>query len=101
MPLVGGDLIYAFYCIFSNQTEGLSMGRIVSAGDDWDESHGAGWRKSSHSMSNGQCLETARLTDGRIGVRDSRAAKGPVLRFEPEAWGAFLAELRTSQSYPG
>ncbi len=52
-------------------------------------------------MSNGQCVETARLAGGRIGVRDSKAAAGAVLRFEPEAWGAFLAELRTSPSAKG
>jgi len=72
------------------------------AGDNADECNPrGGWRKSSYSMSNGQCVETARLTDGRIGVRDSKAAAGAVLRFEPEAWGAFLAELRTSPSSRG
>ena len=59
---------------------------------------GEGWRKSSYSMSNGQCVEAARLPGGCIGVRDSKAAEGLVLRFEPEAWTAFLVELRTSPS---
>ena len=36
-------------------------------------------------MSNGQCVETVRLAGGRIGVRDSKAAEGAVLRFEPES----------------
>jgi Domain of unknown function (DUF397) len=54
------------------------------------------WWKSSYSMSNGHCLETARLAGGRVGVRDSKATEGLVLRFEPETWAAFLAELRTS-----
>ena len=50
-------------------------------------------------MSNGHCVETARLAGGRVGVRDSKAAgRGPVLRFQPGAWTAFLAELRTAQS---
>jgi hypothetical protein len=62
-------------------------------GRDPDE----GWRKSSYSMSNGQCLEIAQLAGGRIGVRDSKAAaEGLVLRFEPQTWAAFLADLRTS-----
>ena len=50
-------------------------------------------------MSNGQCLETARLAGGRIGVRDSKATEGAVLSFEPGAWTAFLTEVRTSPSF--
>ena len=49
-------------------------------------------------MSNGQCVETARLAGGYIGVRDSRAPEGLVLRLDPGTWAAFLAELRTSLS---
>lgn len=71
---------------------------IAPAGDKGDECNpSGGWRKSSYSMSNGQCVETARLAGGRIGVRDSKARE-LVLRFEPEAWAAFVAELRTSPS---
>lgn len=55
---------------------------------------GSGWQKSSYSASNGHCVETARLADGCIGVRDSKVTDGPVLRFTPEAWNAFLGELR-------
>jgi Domain of unknown function (DUF397) len=53
-------------------------------------------------MSNGHCVETAVLAGGRIGVRDSHpaAAGGPVLRFGPGAWVAFLNELRSSPSWP-
>jgi len=53
------------------------------------------WRKSSYSMSNGHCLEVV-LRGGRIGVRDSKAADGLVLRFEPATWSAFLAELQAA-----
>ena len=46
-------------------------------------------------MSDGHCVATARLADGRIGVRDTKAGTaGPVLRFESAAWTAFLGELR-------
>jgi hypothetical protein len=69
------------------------------AGDNGDESKvGGDWRKSSYSMSNGHCLEAARLVAGSIGVRDSQATEPLVLRFEPETWAAFLTELRTSPS---
>jgi hypothetical protein len=71
------------------------MGDRTPVGDN----PGGGWRKSSYSMSNGQCVETARLVGGRIGVRDSRSAEGLVLCFEPATWSAFLAKLRTSPPF--
>jgi len=74
------------------------MGDRAPTGDNGDERNPGDWRKSSYSMSNGHCLETARLAGGRIGVRDSKAAEGLVLRFEPGTWAAFLAELRASPS---
>lgn len=67
------------------------------AGNNSDKRNPAGdWRKSSYSMSNGQCVETARLAGGGIGVRDSQAAEGLVLFFKPETWAAFLVKLKTS-----
>lgn len=56
------------------------------------------WRKSSYSMSNGHCLEATRLAGGRVGIRDSKAADGLVLRFELVVWSAFLAELQAAPS---
>ena len=78
------------------------MGDGPEAGGNADECNlGGGWRKSSYSMSNGQCVETARLVSGRIGVRDSMAPAGAVLRFAPEVWGTFLEGLRTLSSFIG
>ena len=49
-------------------------------------------------MSNGHCLEAACLAGGRIGVRDSKATDGLVLRFQPATWSAFVAELQSAPS---
>ena len=71
-------------------------------GDNGTEcDHSGSWRKSSYSMSNGQCVEIARLASGQIGVRDSvmaATAEGSILRFELGAWTAFLAELDRFES---
>jgi Domain of unknown function (DUF397) len=53
------------------------------------------WRKSSWSANNGNCVEVARLVGGRVGVRDSKDAQGPVLAFSPDAWRAFVGSIRT------
>ena len=56
-----------------------------------DECHlDEGWRKSSYSMSNGHCVEFARLADSLIGVRDSKAVDGALLLFALGAWAAFF-----------
>jgi hypothetical protein len=53
------------------------------------------WRKSSYSGANG-CVEVA-LTADVIGVRDTKAQDGPVLRFTPEEWVAFVAGVRNGE----
>jgi hypothetical protein len=55
----------------------------------------AGWYKSSLSNSNG-CVEVA-FVDGQIAVRDSKDRKGPILRFTPTEWEAFLGGVRNSE----
>ena len=58
---------------------------------------GAYWAKSSLSLSNGNCVEVASLPDGEIGVRDSKDANGPVLRFTLGEWSAFLGGVRNGE----
>jgi hypothetical protein len=58
---------------------------------------GSPWIKSSFSYANGNCVEVARLRDGQIGVRDSKAADGPVLRFTPSGWAAFTGGVRNGE----
>jgi len=55
------------------------------------------WFKSSLSFANGDCVEVANLPGGQIGVRDSKDAAGPVLRFTSEEWHAFLGGVRNGE----
>ncbi|MEO3929536.1 DUF397 domain-containing protein [Micromonosporaceae bacterium B7E4] len=51
------------------------------------------WQKSSRSGGEGgNCVEVARLAVG-VAVRDSKDTAGPVLRFVPTSWVAFLTIL--------
>lgn len=58
---------------------------------------GSLWVKSSLSYANGNCVEVAGLPGGEIGVRNSRDSGGPVLRFTPDEWHAFLGGVRNGE----
>jgi hypothetical protein len=63
-----------------------------------DQAHSdARWVKSSLSYANGDCVEVASLPDGRIGVRDSKDTAGPVLRFTPAEWRAFIGGVQNGE----
>jgi Domain of unknown function (DUF397) len=55
------------------------------------------WVKSSLSFSNGNCVEVANLPGNQVGVRDSKHTEGPVLRFTPDEWQAFLGGARNGE----
>jgi hypothetical protein len=55
------------------------------------------WTKSSLSFANGNCVEMAELSDGTIGMRDSKNPDGPVLRFTPVQWEKFLAGAKAGE----
>jgi len=61
------------------------------------ERSGSHWVKSSLSLANGNCVEVASLPQGEIGVRNSRDPDGPVLRFTPDEWRAFLGGVRNGE----
>lgn len=55
------------------------------------------WIKSSLSFSNSNCVEVANLAGGEIGVRDSKDAEGPILRFTPGEWEAFIGGVHNGE----
>jgi hypothetical protein len=55
------------------------------------------WTKSSLSFSNGNCVEVAGLADGGVALRDSKHPGGPVLRFTPSEWDAFVGGVRNGE----
>ena len=72
------------------------MGTTFRGPLEWP-STGSYWIKSSLSYANGNCVEVASLPGGTIGVRNSRDSAGPVLRFTPEEWHAFLGGVRNGE----
>jgi hypothetical protein len=55
------------------------------------------WIKSSLSFSNSNCVEVADLSGGGIGVRDSKDTEGPILRFTPDEWNAFIGGVHNGE----
>lgn len=54
------------------------------------------WKKSA-SSGGVNCVEIARLSTERIGVRDSKIGDaGPILSFGMEVWAAFNADVRAN-----
>lgn len=55
------------------------------------------WAKSSLSLANGNCVEVAGLSGDLVWLRDSKDIKGPVLRFTPAEWDAFVGGVRNGE----
>jgi hypothetical protein len=56
----------------------------------------ATWRKSRHSMTNGNCVEIAADSDG-IFARDSASRNEATIRYSSRAWEAFLAAAKVGK----
>jgi Domain of unknown function (DUF397) len=53
------------------------------------------WRKSSFSGSQANCVEVGHALRVVL-VRDTKNRTGPVLRFTPETWCRFAAQVKRS-----
>ena len=56
-----------------------------------------GWRKSGRSSAQGNCVETARLSDDLIAMRNSRHPSGPALIFTRAEARAFLEGVKDGE----
>jgi hypothetical protein len=56
-------------------------------------SRGIRWRKSSLSQAS-DCVEVAFVQRDQVLVRNSKDREGPLLRFTPAEWKAFVAGVR-------
>jgi hypothetical protein len=51
------------------------------------------WRKASHSVGNGECVEVSSAL-GRVSVRDSKDPEGPVLNYSADTFRSFLGTAK-------
>jgi hypothetical protein len=54
------------------------------------------WRKSRHSLGNGNCVQVAASSDAVL-VRDSADSTSSVISYSAEAWCAFIAATKMAK----
>lgn len=67
----------------------------MTGNDDIDLST-AKWFTSTRTSGGKDCVEVAFLTEGHVGVRDSKDRTGPALIFAPKEWDAFTSTVRAN-----
>jgi hypothetical protein len=55
------------------------------------------WKKSSWSMTNGNCVEVVGLSGNLVRIRDSKNPRGPILGFTSAEWDAFVGGVRNGE----
>ncbi|WP_326595266.1 DUF397 domain-containing protein [Streptomyces sp. NBC_01803] len=60
----------------------------------------AGWRTSSYTAGNGNCVEVADGIPGIIPVRDTKTRTGPTLVIPTRAWNTFIACVKANDLLP-
>lgn len=58
---------------------------------------GAHWRKGQRSSATGNCVQTAKVPSGGVGIRNSRQPDGPVLLFGDAEIRAFLEAIKNGE----
>lgn len=74
----------------------LCVNRVIHVSMDSNVRGAAAWRKSRHSMSNGNCAEAAVDLNG-VMVRDSANPEGVILGYAAQVWRVFLMRAKTGE----
>ncbi|EFC82297.1 DUF397 domain-containing protein [Parafrankia sp. EUN1f] len=70
---------------------------VTSAPASASASADRAWLRSSFCQGAADTCVDVQLGPGGVGVRDSKDLDGPVLRFTPEEWEAFLLGVRNGE----
>jgi hypothetical protein len=72
--------------------KGIRMSSITGSG-----AGSQNWRKSRHSMANGNCVEVASIAATVVGVRDSAKPADFVLACPAAVWRSFIADAKAGK----